>query len=356
MRELNIHTGDLFSQSKIFEGNSRLYMTGYFSSIDFTYSTSTAHVVDVDILVKERATRFLKGVLGYGTQTKEGVTLGYEDMIFLGNARKLDISATHSGFLTNPSHYRTTLLQTNLTQPHIFDSAYDAQINVAREYDNREAYDSYSTATRFGVGRRYSSAITASLRYRYQGTRVTRVNPQAQTPGFTNVSAVGPTFTYDNTNDPFLPTIGWRVIGTFEWLTLLCGRRASISWRGRVGRFRTGPPGSGCFSKVCKPDKFCPIHQRSGYHPDLRTVFPGRSHSGARLQRTRVGTSRYERGALGGKCVLGGNLEVRHPFVQKLWGVVFIDGGQLYPTDPGDRWPHVRLKRLDDFLYGTGLD
>ena len=120
LRTLGVHSGDLFSQSKIFEGNRQLYMTGYFEQIDFTYSTAAAHVVDVNIRVRERATKYVKGGVGYGSATKERVTLGYEDINFLGNARKLDLTGTYSGFLTNPSHYRTTIVQPCLDCSRIF--------------------------------------------------------------------------------------------------------------------------------------------------------------------------------------------------------------------------------------------
>src|SRR5687768_14726124 len=80
LRNLGIKTGDVFSQSKVFEGNRQLYMTGYFSSIDVNYSTAPAHRVNIAIRVKERATKFLKGAVGYGSLTKESVKLGYEDM------------------------------------------------------------------------------------------------------------------------------------------------------------------------------------------------------------------------------------------------------------------------------------
>jgi len=64
-----------FSQAGIFDGNRRLYLSGYFDAIDFSYSTSSAHTVDVGIRVKERATKFIKGGFGYGTSTKEQLSL-----------------------------------------------------------------------------------------------------------------------------------------------------------------------------------------------------------------------------------------------------------------------------------------
>ena len=41
--------------------------------------------MDVTVQVVERATRYLKGGVGYGTETKERVSLGYEDRNLFGN-------------------------------------------------------------------------------------------------------------------------------------------------------------------------------------------------------------------------------------------------------------------------------
>ncbi len=355
-RNLGIKTNDVFSQSKVFDGNRQLYMTGYFSSIDISYATATFNTVDIRIRMRERATRFIKGATGYGSQTKESVKLGYEDTNFIGGARKFDISATHSGFLTHPDHYRTTLIQTNLVQPYLFGTPYEGSLNVSREYDDREAYDSNSTATRFGLGRRFSQEITASMRYRYQGTRVTRVNVEAQTPGFTNVSAFGPTFAYDNTDDPFLPSIGWRVLGTYEEaVKYFAGDVRFHKAESRAGRFDRvfgkWVLFEGLQAGMILPDStsdtdIIPIYER---------YFLGGANSVRGYSERSLGPRSTTGTPLGGNTFLVGNLEIRHPLYKKLWGVAFLDGGQLYPTESGHRWPHLKAHRLDDFRYGTGL-
>ncbi len=59
--------------------------------------------MDIHVKVKERPTQYLKGGFGYGTQTKERVSLGYENRNFFGNEKQLDVTAVHSGFLNQPS-------------------------------------------------------------------------------------------------------------------------------------------------------------------------------------------------------------------------------------------------------------
>ena len=122
----------------------------------------------------------MKGGFGYGTQTKERVSLGYEDRNFFGNEKQFDVTAVHSGFLTDPQKYRTSILETSLAQPHFWGTTFDGQTkSVSEEWDDRLPYNSRTTAWRSSIGKRFTHEITASLRYRFQGTELTRIDPSA---------------------------------------------------------------------------------------------------------------------------------------------------------------------------------
>ena len=355
-RNFNVHSGEIFSQSKIYEANQQLYMTGYFDNVEFTYSTTSVHTVDMHLKVHERATRYIKGGFGYGVESKERLTLGYEDRNFFGNERKLDLSGTYSGFLTEPAAYETKLAQVTFTQPHLFNSNIEGQANITREYDDRRPYDSVTTAWHSSLGRKFGRKITASLRYRFQGTRLTRVSLGTSTTGFFNISGIGPTFTYDNTNDPFLPLWGWRILGTYEEGTHLFGGGVRFHrMESKVGRFDTGLGGFTIFEGVQSGI----VIPASGGDSDQIPVFEHYFIGGANTVR---GYSERELGPrdqfgtpIGGNAYLVGNAELRHAIYKKLFGVLFIDGGQLYATPQGDIWPTAEMKSLGDFRYGTGF-
>jgi len=376
MRELGVKKGDHFSQSKVFDGNRKLYMTGYFDTIEIHYSTMTTRVIDMTLIVKERATKFVKGGFGYGTESKERVTLGYEDNNFLGNERRLDVSATHSGFITSPSKYRTTIVQTTLTQPYFLNTPLEAQANVSREWDDRESYDSAATAFRASLGRHFGKRITSSLRYRYQATRLSNVAPDAvipafsnsgtigpafvasnaASPGFSNISAIGPTFTYDNTDDPFLPHNGWRIIGTAEeGMRLFFGDVRFHKLESRAGRFDTIFNGWTFFEGLQAGE----IRPHSTSDRDIIPIYERYFIGGANTVR---GYNERELGPrdsfgvpTGGNAFIVGNLELRHQIYKKLYGVTFVDGGQLYATPPGEVSPDIHARSIGDFLYGTGF-
>jgi len=353
-RDLGITPGDPFSRAKIYGGNRMLFLSGYFEAIEIQYSSASAHQMDVHVRVSERPTRYVKGGFGYGTDTKERLSLGYEDRNFFGNEKQLDLTAVHSGFLTNPQKYRTSILSGSLTQPHLFDSSFLGQTSLSEEWDDRLPYNSRTTAWRSSVGRHFGESITASLRYRFQGTQITRIDPSqaSTTPAFTDISAIGPTLTFDDTNDPFLPTVGWRISGLLErGFTLGIGDIDFQRFEARAGRFETIHQTTffaGLQFAVVRPD-----------HPgDTIPIFERYTLGGANTVR---GYEQQELGArdaqgnpLGGNAFAVGNIEVHHQLYKKLYGIWFLDGGQLFEQSLGEAWPDIKAKGLGDFAYGTG--
>jgi len=353
-RDLSLKPGTPFSQTKIYEANKRLFLSGYFETIDIHYSSAPVHRMDVQVKVKERPTRYFKGGFGYGTETKERVSAGYEDRNFFGNEKQLDLTAVHSGFLTDPQKYRTSILEASLTQPHFLGTSLVGQTSLSEEWDDRLPYDSRTTAWRSSVSQRFGDHITASLRYRFQGTEITQIDPSqaATTAPFTDISAIGPAFTFDDTNDPFLPTVGWRISGLVErGFTLGIGDIDFQRFEARAGRFDTVRQTTffeGLQFSIVRPD-----------HPgDTIPIFERYTLGGANTVRgyeqEELGPRDAQGNPLGGNAFAVGNLEVRHSLYKKLVGVWFLDGGQLYEQSPGEAWPDIHAKGLGDFAFGTG--
>jgi outer membrane protein insertion porin family len=354
LRGLELEPGKPFSPDKTNDGQQSLYASGCFEILDVVLSTPTPYRVNVVVQVKERPARYLRGGFGYGTQTKERLTLGFEDHNFFGNLRQFDIKGTYSGFITEPHKNRTRLIETNLTQPYIFNTRLEAQANISREWDNREAYDSIATTFRGSLLRRFTKSFDARFRYRFVGTRLTRVSPEAETPDQTQISAVGPTFTYDVTDDRFLPTHGWRLIGTWEeGLTVLWSDVGFHKLEGRTGRFDTFS-GWTFFEGLQIGEIFPHSGQTADIIPIFERYFMGGANTVRGYSERALGPRDALGNPLGGEAFLVGNLEVRHRLYKQVFGVLFFDGGQLYETDPGAIMPDIKLNRWDSLAYGTG--
>ncbi|HVO32637.1 MAG TPA: BamA/TamA family outer membrane protein, partial [Elusimicrobiota bacterium] len=195
----------------------------------------------------------------------------------------------------------------------------------------------------------------ASLRYRYQGTQLTRIDLSISTTtlGFTTISAIGPTFTYDDTDDPFLPSRGWRMTSLVEK-----GFRLGIGdvsfWRAeaRAGRFDTVAFNTTVFVGLqfvmVRPD------DSSVTIPIFERYTLGGASTVRGYEEQEIGPRDAQNSPIGGNEFIVGNLEIRHTLYKRLAGVWFLDGGQLYVQSPGSSWPYVQAKSLGDFLYGTG--
>ena len=354
-RGLNLWSGRPFNPTLVHDGQQSLYASGCFELLDVTVTTPTPHTIDANVRVKERSAQYIRGGAGYGTQTKERLTVGYEDHNFFGNLRQLDVKGTYSGFLTQPDKYRTAIAEVNLTQPYIFDTQLDGQVNVSEERDYREAYDSWATKLNTSLVRRYTKSFDVRMRYRLAGTHLTRASPEADTPDQTLISALGPTATYDKTDDRFLPFKGWRMIGTWEEALRAIGSDVGFhKLEGRTGRFDT-VSGFTFFEGVQAGDIFLHSGQTGSSIPIYERYFLGGANTVRGYSERDLGPKDTFGNALGGEAFLVGNIEIRHELYKKIFGVIFLDGGQLYATDPGGEWPYIRLKSIDDLAYGTGL-
>ena len=355
-REMKIEPGDPFSQNRIYEATKSLFLSGYFETIDISYSSATAHTMDIVAKIKERPTKYIKGGFGYGAETKERLSLGYEDKNFFGHTRKLDLSGVVSGFTRQPDKYQTTILQGSLAQPHLFDSEYDGKTSLSQEWDKRESYYSANAKWQTAVGRRFGKSITANLQYRYEGVHTTHLSPDEinDTPAFTNISAIGPNVTYDNTNDPFLPFYGWRVTSLFEkGFNWVLGDLNFYKFTARVGRFETYFKETTFFSglqfgveRPTDPAQPMPIFER---------FYLGGANSVRGYEERQLGPKDSEGAPTGGEAFGVVNLELRHRLYKKLFGVMFLDGGQLWERGDGQAWPDVNVQKLNDLAYGTGF-
>lgn len=142
LREMELTPGDIFRPSQLKEGNKRLYATGCFDIVNFGLSTGTFSTVHVNTVVRERQKQFIKGGAGYGTETKERLTFGFEDQNFFGGARRLDIQFTYSGFITQPEKFETQTLESTLVQPFFLGTRMEGRFTLERSKKFREAYDS----------------------------------------------------------------------------------------------------------------------------------------------------------------------------------------------------------------------
>lgn len=355
-RELEMAPGDPFNRTKLMEGRQRLYATGCFEWVDLVLTTAPPTQIDVRVKVRERQQKFLKGGAGYGNETKERLTVGWEDQSFFGGARRADIKYTYSGFITQPEKYETRSLEGTLITPFIFETRLENQLRVKRDTKFREAYDSIESSIHASLERRFKSFFSVRLNYRLQKNDLTRVSPEAETPSLTSINAVGTSFRYDNTDDPFLPWEGWRSLGSLEeGMELLKNDVGFHKAEARLGRFDTFQSGwtffEGFQGGVLLP--------RSGHSSDTIPInerfFLGGANTVRGYSERSLGPKDSAGSPLGGTLFLVTNVEARHRVYKKFFGLLFFDMGNLFNYDPGNPKSHVELNSLNDLAQSGGV-
>jgi outer membrane protein assembly complex protein YaeT len=355
LREMEMKPGDVLNKGKLIDGNQRLYASGCFDMVDMVISTAPAHRMNVVLKVRERQQRFLKGGAGYGSQSKERVTAGFEDRNFFGGDRRLDMKYTLSGFWTRPDKNFTSLFDTTVVQPFIFNTRMEGQLGYQRQAQQREAYDSISNTVRSSLERRITAAFSIKETYRFSGTHLTRGALDTDTLSLTSIDAVGINFRYDNTDDPFLPSKGWRSI-TFleEGLEMYTTDIGFHKFEARLGRFDTIDSGW-TFFEGAQFGHIRPWSGRaSGSIPIYERYFIGGANTVRGYSERTLGPKDRNGDPLGGTLFMVGNLEIRHKIYKLLHGVLFLDGGNLYAYDPGNAATDVKIRSTGDLKYGTG--
>jgi outer membrane protein assembly factor BamA len=209
---------------------------------------------------------------------------------------------------------------------------------------------------RSSLERRYKSNLSLRFTHRLQGTRLTRVSPEAETPSETSIDALGASLRFDNTDDPFLPRVGWRTLGSVEeGLEIFKNDVGFHKLETRLGRFDTAESGWTFF----EGGQFGVLFPASGAVNDSIPInerfFLGGGNTVRGYSERSLGPKDQEGNPLGGTLYLVGNFELRHQIHKKVFGVLFVDIGNLYGSDPGDTSPQVDVKDLDELRMSGGL-
>lgn len=354
--ELEMQPGEPFNRTKLMEGRQRLYASGCFERVDLVISTTPPTLIDVRVNVSERQQKFIKGGAGYGNESKERLTLGWEDQSFFGGARRADIKYTYSGFLTEPEKYETRSLEATLITPFILETRLENQFSLKRDTLFREAYDSVENSVHTSLERRFKAYFSVRLNYRLQKTDLTRVSPEAETPSLTSVNAIGTSLRYDSTDDPFLPGRGWRTLASLEegmqWFKQDVGFHKGEA---RLGRFDTFENGwtffEGFQGGVILPhsgssSEGIPINER---------FFLGGANSVRGYSEQTLGPKDSAGAPLGGTLFVVTNFEARHKIYKKLYGLAFLDVGNLFNVDPANAQTKRVFNSINDLAQSAGV-
>jgi outer membrane protein insertion porin family len=353
-RELEIHEGDLFSETNLERSKRRVNALGYFERVDVSMEQGSApDKMNVYFEVAERPTGTFQVGAGFSSVENFIATAQIQQANLFGNGQSLSLQGQFSSL--------RQLVNVHFFEPYFLDSKFNASIDV---YDQQRYYTDFSQASiGGGVSIGYpliEPELTASLAYTGQ---IDDVSTDSQPPllGTSNsvsvfqrlplanlfndglTSSLRPGLTYDTRDNRLFPSSGLYVAASSEFASKYLGSENEFIRHRLTGRFYY-PLFWGFvlklnseFGLVTSPSKEgVPIFARFflGGIYDIRG-FEFRS-IGPRLPLTNStdpNSVPISNGAnIGGNLQYFQNLEIEFPIVESvgLKGVLFTDAGNAW--------------------------
>ena len=207
-RELRIHEGKLYNETKKRESINNVKRLGFFEEVNFIQSTpkGALDVVNIDIQVEERQTGSLH--VGAGYSDLQGVSLmgQVNQNNLLGRGQRLSVTVNWS--------QRENIFNIDFTEPYFKDTKWLLGFNVYKTQRHfRTLYDDDRIGGEVRLGYPLGPNLRGIIGYKLDDTQLTLKDdehrdlfPIETVNGLT--SAIELSLVYDKRNDRFMPTGG----------------------------------------------------------------------------------------------------------------------------------------------------
>lgn len=336
--EQTFQTGDPYDRRQLFLTQSRLFSTGYFEDISIDASTTTQKTADIRMRFKHQPHKWIKGGVGWGSEEKQRLSLGFLNNNFLRRAYRTEISATLSKIWLE--------YKAEFVNPYFFETRTEQRTVASWRHEDREGYDLELFSAEASLGRELTENIRGTVGYRLKRTLAFNLDMDlVTTPAESNSRTIALGLNRDTSDDPFSPSRGTRsnfiaehtggvLGGTLDFNKLAFQQTAYISVSKKSVFALSGRAG---VIKEFSPSVEVPVFEK---------FFTGGANSVRGYQERTVGPKDSEDSPIGGNWLLQGSCELRFPVYRRLTGAVFLDGGMV-----GTHMSGVQFSR---WKYGSG--
>lgn len=347
--QLPFSPGQVFDQSKLIEGQQRVYRLELFQSVNIRAlaANSTNSEIPIAVRVREASARTLKFGIGYGTEDLFRGSINFRLRNFLGGARRLDTEVKYSDL-------EPWRLQARVFQPHFFEARTGLILNPFYLREDKKVFQSRETIYK---RRSYGGELTAQrqfklytntfISYRLEDAKV--VPGQAQTDSLMRIpssyrkASWGLGLLYNSGHPLFAPTHGHYYALQFDY----SGKLSEFIFKTEfhylktvveARRYREIAPQVvlayrlklGSLEVLDDPNKIAPLEER---------FYAGGSASVRGWQRSELGPH-FGGTPIGGQSLLEGSIETRFKIfpeagsslVRSLGAALFLDLGNVWPT------------------------
>ncbi|MEW6379716.1 MAG: outer membrane protein assembly factor BamA [bacterium] len=328
MREVTFAEGEPFSMNRVFQTQSRINGLGFFRSVlvnPVNLQEGTGPI-DVHILLQERKPRTVEVGLGYGTEDRLRLRISGTYRNIFGGLRELGLSLSLSSLAEEEA--------LTFRQPYFPDSASTSRWTLFRRKEMFTSFDVSNISNELRVERGIGSALSVFLAHRLDSSAISGLSEEAKKDQervyFLSYFQTG--FKWNTTDSPLDPTSGEQASFFIE--PSLQGIGSEVSYvKGtaeykRYYRLLAGPILAGrLLMGTIQPYG---LNQRGV--PIMKRFFSGGTMSVRGYDYQKLGPLSENQEPVGGNSLVEGGMELRFPLFGKLWGVTFVDFGNVFPN------------------------
>lgn len=352
-RQMRLDEGDALQSNKLKRSKDRLTYLDYFSKVDITSDeTNMPDKVDLNVKVEEQSTGEFN--IGAGLSSYEGVlaTLDIKENNFLGRGQQVAL-----GFSLSSKRKDFNL---GITEPWFMGRELLAGADIYSKetsYEDESSYDEAVLGTAFRLGFPIDEYKRNTVRVKLENKKVENVASDASQfikdlEGDRNKLALSNTFSIDTRDSKLMPSKGYNASWTVEY----AGFGGDISYVKNTVK--------GSYNHAFTEDYVLTVAGRAGYLWDINdeaTLTENYRAGGNTLRGfapSGIGPrDSVTEDALGGKFMIGHNVEMRYPIPgltdSGVNGIVFWDGGLV--TDIDDPYGVVEDDKKYRQSVGAGL-
>ncbi|WP_457606394.1 outer membrane protein assembly factor BamA [Nitratifractor sp.] len=209
-RYVYLAPGDLYNYTDLEDTKKELQRTGFFDKVVVKPQRVSSDKINIVVEVTEAQTGSISGGIGYGSYDGFMINASLSERNILGSGI--------AGSLTLDYGQKSHNYALSFTDPRLFNTLFSLSVGI---YDSRNEYEydsdteDYTVSRRggwFSLGRKIGRNMHASLGYSYSDvdyhdyTPPAGVDPRAY-ESYKKSSIIG-SFTYDNTDDYYVPREG----------------------------------------------------------------------------------------------------------------------------------------------------
>jgi len=351
-RELYLGPGDMYSLTDLKDSRNALGRLGFFEGTTIEEKRINNKSMDLIVKLKEAPTGNVQLGGGYGSYGGILVSIGVNDRNVWGSGINVGVKAEKSETTESYSF--------NISNPRLNDSDFSGNFSI---YKSHYEYNDYAVDTEgisVGVGHRFSRYITGYIGYGYSGNAYTfnddfdPANFGTSTLYYEDYTKSGVTVSakWDNTDDYYLPRMGFDLSQSFEKTGI--GADANyIKSRTNFGKY-LGLERYLDFDAIFRYKARLNVVIDNGYVPLAEKFYMGgigsvRGYEAYSLSPTTVDKSNGKVIRIGGNMTFSNSVELSIPLIPKakMRLVTFLDWGFI-----GDD----SITEISRGGYGAGIE